>query len=199
MSYVVVIEGLDRVVTADQIDSAIVKNAMKAINKTTDRARAASAREIEQQVAFPAGYLNDGRLAVSRYANRNTLEAAIMARARPTSLARFVNGSPPTGKMGLNVTVDPGVARYMSRAFLMKLKAGSGIETKSNLGLAVRTSKKPPDKAWRPVKINESLWLLYGPSVDQIFKGVANDLKDETTSFLETEFNRLMLMEDFDG
>lgn len=81
----------------------------------------------------------------------------------------------------------------MERAFLMRLKAGNSIETKSNLGLAVRTAKgKRPDKAYKPVKVSENLWLLYGVSVDQAFRTAREKVRPEAEAYLEAEFNRLL-------
>lgn len=169
----------------EEIPENIRRAAMRAVNKTADRARAASAREMRNQVNFPARYLSsEGRLQVTRKASLNNLEAVVTGRQAPTSLARFVQGTPKRGQ-GVRVEVKPGAARYMRRAFLMKLK-------NNNVGLALRTSGGPPKGAYKPKKINENLWLVYGPSVDQIFRTVADDVSEPMADYLEGEFTRLL-------
>lgn len=174
----------------EEIPERIRKAAMRAVNKTADRARTASAREMRNQVNFPASYLNaEGRLQVTKRANQDDLEARITGRQAPTSLARFVQGTPKRGK-GVRVQVKPGAARYMRRAFLMKLK-------NNNLGLAVRTDGGPPKGAYKPKQISENLWLVYGPSIDQVFRTVAEDVSEPMADYLEAEFLRLLDLGDF--
>lgn len=159
--------------------------AMRAVNKTADRARTAAAREIRRQVNFPARYLtSEGRLQVTKRANRKDLEARVTARQAPTSLARFISGTPKRGQ-GVSVQVKPGAARYIRRGFAMKLK-------NNNVGLAIRTEGGPPSGAYKPKKINDNLWLVYGPSIDQVFRTVAEDVSEPMADYLEAEFNRLL-------
>ena len=49
-----------------------------------------------------------------------------------------------------------------------------------------------PASADKPTKLAPGLWLLYGPSVDQVFRSVASEEAPEAARFLEAEFNRLM-------
>lgn len=169
----------------ESVPASIRTAAAQAVNKTSDRARTASAREMRSQVNFPARYLTaaDGRLSVVKKANADDLEAIVRGRSEATSLARFATGG-QKGK-GVRVQVKPGVARYMSRTFLFKLKNG-------NTGLAIRTSGGPPKGAYKPKKLSENLYLLYGPSVDQVFRSVAEDVADPMADYLEKEFNRLL-------
>lgn len=173
----------------EEIPERVRKAAMRAVNKTADRARTASAREMRNQVNFPASYLNaEGRLQVSKRANADDLEAKVTGRSAPTSLARFVQGTPKRGK-GVTVAVKPGSARFIKRGFLMKLK-------NNNVGLALRTSGAPPKGAYKPKKINDNLYLVYGPSVDQVFRTVAEDVSEPMADYLEHEFNRLLALGD---
>lgn len=175
-----------------EIPEAIRKAAMRAVNKTADRARTASAREMRNQVAFPASYLNE-RLQVTKRANRNDLEAIITGRRQPTSLARFVKSSKGGRTM---VQVKPGAARRLGQgsgsnirsSFLMKLN-------NANQGLAVRTTGGPPSGAYKPKQIAENLYLVYGPSVDQVFRTVAEDVAEPMADYLEREFGRLLSVE----
>lgn len=169
----------------DALPANTRKAAADAINKTADRARKASADEMRSQVNFPARYLTgaDGRLSVVRRANADNLESVIRGRSEATSLARFATGGQKD--KGVRLEVKPGVARYKKRTFLFKLKNG-------NTGLAIRTSGGPPKGAYKPKKLSENLYLLYGPSVDQVFRSVAEDVADPMADYLEKEFNRLL-------
>lgn len=190
--YVFAVEGLEELGSIEDLKPQIVKNAYLAINRTADKARTESAREIRHQVNFPGSYLNpsQGRLTVSQRASQSRLEGVISGRRRATSLARFVVGSRSKGK-GLQVNVKPGSTATLARAFLMNLRGG-------NVGLAIRVAKgTTPKGAYKPKKIAEGLFLLYGPSVDQVFQTVREDVSRDTGNFLAAEFARLMDLGDF--
>jgi hypothetical protein len=178
---------------ADQIERA----AYRAINETADSVRTRSADLIRKQVNFPASYLmpSQKRLVVANKAGPGDLQASIIGRHRGTSLARFVTQGTP-GKMGVNVAVKPGKSVEMKNAFLMSLRSGGGMDTAKNLGLAVRVPRgTKPDRAYKPVRVSEGLYLLYGPSVDQVFKTVREDVTDEAEDKLERAFDRLIRLE----
>lgn len=194
--YVFFIDGLGDVLgDIESLDDRKRLNAVRAINKTAAWARTAAARMMREQVAFPARYLSGqgGRLQVSKKATRTDLEAKITGRRRATSLARFARAG--SGGKGLSVEVKPGVARFMKRSFLMKLKGGAEGEL-TNVGLAVRTDGGKPQGAYKPVKINDRLWLVYGPSIDQVFRTVREDIAPDTEDRLVNEFERLMALGD---
>lgn len=195
--YAVVIEGLDGIKDIEALPDKARRAAFQAINKTADRARTAGARRILEQVNLPPSYLNpsQGRLTVAERARTDSLEARVRGRQRATSLARFVVGdSRPGDKAGLNVKIKAGGgARRLERAFLIRLRAGSAsLDTKSNMGLAVRTSGEKPRTAYKPLLIGKNLWLLYGPSVDQVWNTVRDDITPETADYLEREFLRIL-------
>jgi hypothetical protein len=195
MSYAVYVDGLAALNSMTDVKDNIRLSAVRAINKTSERARAQSAREIRKQVNFPASYLQPsaGRLLVTKQASGNDLESVITGRQRATSLARFAAGSPAKGA-GVRVEVAPGRAKYMRRAFLIKLPQGkASVDTKFNMGLAIRL--RPGESLQnkkKAVKMEKGLYLLFGPSVDQVFRTVSEDIAPETASFLEGEFLRLL-------
>lgn len=200
-NYAVVVEGLEDLSSFENMRDEIRFNAVRAINRVADLSRTRAQDRIMEQVNFPASYLNPAgkRLFVSRRASGQNLEAAVTARSRATSLARFVVGAPPVNKPGVNVEVAPGKVRFMKAAFLIKLPAGSaGIETKANFGLAVRLRAGDSLRKKRSVvKMANGLYLLYGPSVQQVFldnsgDGVAEDLKPYVLDKMAEEFLRLM-------
>ena len=145
--------------------------------------------DIESQVAFPNGYLKtDGRLSVTRKARQDSLEAVITARDRPTSLARFAAGQTPesTRKGGVTVQVKRGKNTHMKRAFMVRLKNG-------NIGLAVRLKQGETlaNKSYgKPVMLAKNVYLLYGPSVDQVFQTVAEESLPEIGNMVSKEFYR---------
>lgn len=193
-SYVVAVEGISAMAGVDDLPKAIITAARRAVNKTTDHARTVAGRRIQAQVNFAARYLTGTdssgrqRLGVTQKATDQKLEGIVAGRDRPTSLARFVKGS--TGKGDLKVSVKPGSSRTIQRAFLFQLKSG-------NTGLAIRTAGGAPRSAYKPTPIGKNLYLLFGPSVDQVFggSGVAEEIAPEMADYLEVEFNRLMALE----
>lgn len=176
--------------------------AVQAINKIARDARAQAARLIREQVNLPARYVSpsEKRLYVSRQAQGSNLEARITARGRATSLAQFVTGPAKPGKAGVYVQVQPGKARFMRRAFLIRLPQGNAAvtDTKFNLGLAIRL--RPGERLQNKVtarRVERGLYVLYGPSVSQVFRandnsGVASDIAPEYARKLEAEFLRLL-------
>ncbi len=150
---------------------------------------------IKGQVAFPSGYLEgDDRLKVTRLTSPARLEAAISARQRPTSLARFAT-SGTVGQEGLAVKVGTNKGtRRLKKAFLVRLKAGTALNNDNfNLGLAVRIpggAFRNKKDTGRMVRLAKDVFLLYGPSVDQVFKSVAVTETPLVLDEIETEFYR---------
>ena len=190
-NYIFAIEGLESAEDLPYTDEQIVRAASRAINSSLDRARVLSVREMRRQVRFPQSYLrgDDSRLRVTQRASGHRLEGVVAGRRRPTSLARFVTGGGRNRKP-VTVEVKPGRATTIKRGFLINLRRGSG--GLGNQGLAIRTDGSKPDRAYRPKKIGDNLWLLYGPSVDQVFQTVRDDISPEVQDHLEGEFLRLL-------
>ncbi len=167
--------------------------AVYAINDTVEREGLAIIKgDMRDQVNFPSGYLEQGRLNVTRKATKGRLEAAIRGRDRPTSLARFAKGSVASTRNGKIVVQVKGRSgpQTLSRAFLMKLRNG-------NTGLAIRLPRgQSPRNTQHAVEIksgvsaNSTLWLLYGPSVDQVFRGVAAARVDDIGRIVTRNFLR---------
>jgi hypothetical protein len=179
------------------------KAAVMAINKTVRDLRKEAADMIRDEVALPAKYVSPGqkRLYVSQQARGDNLEARITARGRATSLARFATGNTRVGgRDGVYIEVHPGKARLMRRAFLIPLKRGTGpvTDTNHNLGLAIRLSRgEALRNKYSARRIESGLYLLYGPSVSQVFRnnagtGVAKDMVPEAVKDLRAEFERLV-------
>jgi hypothetical protein len=199
-NWAVFVEGLDGLKAFDSAKQDIRLAAARAINKITRDGRVEIARAVRDEVHLPAAYVAPGqkRLYVSQQASSTNLEGKITARGRSASLARYVQGAPRPGQ-GVRVEVAPGRSRYMKRAFLIRLPAGSAqTDTKFNMGLAIRL--RPGETLQNKLtarRMEKNLYLLYGPSVDQVFRardgsGVASDLAPRLASQLEREFLRLL-------
>lgn len=155
-------------------------------------------KQMLDEIAFPPGYLNPERLKVTKLASDNKLEAVITGRKRATSLARFVTGNPvPNSRRsdGITVRVQKGRTTYLKNAFLVKLNRGASMsEDNFNIGLAVRlkpgeqlANKRTQHKAWL---VPNKVALLYGPSVDQVFAGVIEDIRPLIGDQVAAEFHR---------
>ncbi len=150
-----------------------------AINDTTRRKALPGIRKaIQNEVSFPAGYVNEQRLAFTKQATDANLSATITARFRPTSLARFAQGQSIEGARragGVRVRVK-GSGTFVKGAFFVRLRQGADTQDGFNLGLAIRL--KPGSKlrgrrnGGASVQLAPNLYLLYGPSVDQIAREV---------------------------
>lgn len=171
-------------------------------NDAARRARAKSATEMMKQVAFPTGYLGtvrNGNLRIAKFAKSSDLTAEVQGRFRPTSLARFtLNKSEMLGKNRrgpARVQVRPGRVKTIERAFLMRLKRGmqsaAGAGVNANLGLAIRLHPgERVENKKQMVAMGRGVYLLYGPSVNQVFRAVAKDVAPEVGSYFNTEFSR---------
>jgi len=153
-------------------------------------------KAMKSQIGFPGGYIDDvERFGVSRYATPGHLEAAITARQRPTSLARFAT-SGGVGHEGVTVRVKAGRSTHLKRAFMVRLRQGTMLDDENfNLGLAVRIPggeaavRNKKDKS-RMVHLAKDVFLLYGPSVDQVFRGVSVTETPHVLNDIEAEFYR---------
>lgn len=197
--FAVAVEGIETFRDVQELGAKTNFAAVQALNKVARDQRAEAARRIGEQINLPKRTLGPaaGNLTVSKKAQRTSLEARITARGRPTSLARFSKGTP--GRAGVQVEVKPGQARFLRRAFLIRLPQGTALtETRFNLGLAIRLRPgERLDNKTQQVQLSKGLYLLYGPSIQQIFlnnqgKGVADDLADPTADALEAEIIRLL-------
>lgn len=148
-------------------------------------------RAISEQVEFPGGYLNRERIGITKRASDQDLSVAVTARFRPTSLARFAKGQTVEGarrRGSVRIRVKRGRSVRMDRAFLVRLR---GAPDGFNTGLAVRLRPGESLRASRAARrLDNNVYLLYGPSVDQIFRSVAVEQSEPVLLDLEIEFRR---------
>lgn len=150
---------------------------------------------INAQINFPAGYVDDpNRFGMDQRATPDNLVASLVARQRPTSLARFAVGGAVGSKGGVTVKVARGGrSATFKTGFLVRLRSGSSMDG-NNLGLAVRLSpgvvldKRDTSKM---VHLESNVVLLYGPSIDQVLNtSVADAETPEVIDNVATEFYR---------
>lgn len=150
-------------------------------------------KAVAAEVRFPSGYVDD-KITFSQAATPTRLQASIIGRQRPTSLARFATSGTVGGKGGITVRVKGG-SSYMPDAFLVRLRAGNTLTDDGfNLGLAIRlkegTTLNKKDTS-RMVHLERNVVLLYGPSVDQILRNEVTDAETpEVIDAVATEFFR---------
>lgn len=201
MSVIVEASGLaDLKKFYDLAPVAATQAARVAINQTAERKGLSLAREaMAAQVNFPRGYFNEvnrGRanLGMAFRATDSSLEAGIAGRQQPTSLsrfaterARFTRGRHQRGAP-INVMVQPGRGRELPRAFFLRLRS-------NNIGLGIRLRNGETLTNTVGAKIITTgplagVALLYGPSVDQVFRTVAVDISPKVLDALTVEFLR---------
>lgn len=167
------------------------KAARLALNWGARRARTEGSKEIRRQVNLTKTYV-DERLYIKQFASENDLTTIIAGRARNTSLRRF--GSRQSTRKGKNagvmVSVKPGRQVKMRRAFFIKLKGG-GVDG-FNTGVAIRLKSGEPfeGRTKQFDKSDSGLYLLYGPSVDQVWTDVKEDILPSILQDTSAEFNR---------
>jgi hypothetical protein len=172
---------------------------MRAVNYAARKARTDGSKRIRQQVALKANYVNEN-LRLDQLATPSRLSARISARHRPVRLARFsarqlVRSAPSARgdslrgisagrrQAGVSVRVKPGAGqvRRMRRAFLVPLRRGKMPGDATSFGVFIRTGPGRGD-----------IKHLYGPSINQVFWSVREDLEPGIRRDLASEYARQM-------
>lgn len=166
------------------------KAAALAVNEAARFGRAESTRIMRSQVNLPVRYIGE-RLIIDQRASPGNLVARISGRRRPTSLLRFTTGIMRHGRSVKVKVKAGGVTKEIPGAFKIKLLAGKDL---SNEGLAIRLKPGKTLSRGKGVKIREdkygTTYALYGPSVDQVFRTVRDDVTPPILNRLNSEFDR---------
>lgn len=183
---------LDAITGIQSIPDVTDKAASLAINTVATRSgMTLLRRSILDDIAFPRDYLSADRFGLRKKAAPQDLEAVIRARKSPTSLARFVAPGTPLGsraRIGLRVQVSrkSSGSTFGKWAWLTRLNNG-------NIGLAL--ALKPGEQLDN--RYGEPAWLvpgrvalLYGPSIDQVFRHVSHDDAPQIARLVNDEFLR---------
>ena len=174
--------------------------ASMALNQTVERKGLKLAREkMVEQIAFPTGYLYPPRFQVSKKASPASLLASITGAFTPTPLARFAGGQRSrfatarkhnrrVNRPTIRVQIRPGRIVSLPRAFLLTLRNG-------NIGLGIRLQPGETLQHTIGAKLITTgplagVALLYGPSVDQVFRSVAAEISEPLLLDVQNEFLR---------
>lgn len=163
---------------------------IKTINAVVPNVRELAIERITDQVALTKTYVR-GRLYVSQRANNTDPTAVISGRVRSTQLRRYQGtqlyaAAKLPGKKrlaGTSVRVKTGNgASVLKHTWIIKLKYGE-VDAKAGLtmGIAERTGSGRNDYK-----------ILYGPSVDQVWRGVKDEITPDIELMLEDEWRRQM-------
>lgn len=173
------------------------------INSTARFAARLASKQVRAQVAFARSYIgaagdSTSKIRVKQYASSGDLAAVVAARDRPTSLARFATGTPTFGVRGKfsrapRVQIKTaGGTTVVRRGFFIKLRRGAIVtEDQVNIGLAIRLKKGETLQATQKASpLGGGAYLLYGPSVAQVFDTVRDDIAPDVADFASFEFAR---------
>lgn len=167
--------------------------AQLAVNEAARYGRVQSSRQIAAEVNLTKGYI-DERLTV-RLAKGGEQAATITGRWRPTSLSRFLTRKPVRGKP-VKVQVRRGGSAQTLKAFPVRLRAGKELtDSKFNMGLAIRLKAGQVPRNTSGAKLlstdkSGAVWLLYGPSINQVFRDVRYKVDGPIADRLSSEFVR---------
>ena len=188
-------DSFDQVVRAFEKAPQIAEQAARlAVNEAARFGRVRASEQMRNEVNWQKGYV-DQRLTVAP-AKGTALSATITGRWRPTSLSRFLVRAPAKGRaMKVQVKAGGG-AKELKRAFPVRLRAGSGrTDSKYNQGIAIRLPKgKQPRNTTAAIELSSTgkstAWLLYGPSINMVFRDVRYKVDDQIAERLSSEFIR---------
>lgn len=186
--------------TLHALGQGVVPAAAYAINDTALFARRAGAKEIASEINLKPAYI-DSKLTVTQRASTTSLEAVVTGRDRPTSLARFAQGSPRFGKQRQAPKVRvkaSGGASPIRNGFYMRLKRGNSIISaeNNNIGLAIRLKEgERISNKNQMVPIGSGVYLLYGPSVAQAYRSAAQETSEAVAENLAARFTHHLARE----
>lgn len=163
-----------------------------AVGDAAEWGRNLSKREMVSAVNLPADALAGRRFRISQRPTTANPEAVISADNNPLGLSRFVVGAKAPGTAHPQVRIKVGGAtRSFSSpesrgtySFLIPTPGGA-----NGVGLAIRT-KGPLKNSSAARKIGRDLYLLSGPSVNQMFGQLMPTLVPRIEAKLQTEFAR---------
>lgn len=207
MSFTVQIKGIKEFekALAAQPEKAS-KAAAMAINDIVRKTYAYTKRKIMRSVNLKASYLDgrDGgqpRLKISQFAKDTDLKAVIVGRQRATSLNRFgatqLYGTSKKGKKikaGISVNIK-GRKKKIPKAFFVNLKRGTAENGNIGVAIRVKSGERVDGKKLSGQPMggagNSDVYLLYGPSVEQLFRTqIADDGAIFASDHLDREFQR---------
>lgn len=163
-----------------------------AVGDAAEWGRNLSKREMVSAVNLPADALAGRRFRISQRPTTANPEAVISADNNPLGLSRFVVSQKARGAAHPKVRILVGGATKSfsdpdikgSYSFLIPTPGGA-----DGVGLALRT-KEPLRNSSAARKIGRDLYLLSGPSVNQMFGQLMPTIVPRVEAKLQTEFAR---------
>lgn len=163
-----------------------------AVGDAAEWGRNLSKREMASAVNLPADALAGRRFRISQRPTTANPEAVISADNNPLGLSRFVVSQKARGAAHPKVRILVGGATKSfsdpdikgSYSFLIPTPGGA-----DGVGLALRT-KEPLRNSQAARKIGRDLYLLSGPSVNQMFGQLMPTIVPRVEAKLQTEFAR---------
>jgi len=163
-------------------DKVLGRAQYRAVNQVASKAYTRSRREIASRVNLKQDYIK-GRMSLVK-ATQDRAVAIIRARIRATRLATYaakqltaaaprargdaLRGIPAGRKQsGVQVGVKKGSRKTLRGAFLLPLRAGK-LDGGNGMGVFTRTGRG-----------RNAIKHAYGPSVDQVFRGVIRDIEKD--------------------
>lgn len=158
------------------------KAASMTLNDTARWARTRLKAQMQADIRLTESAFTGKRLYVAEFANPGHLQATVRGDKQGYSLSRF--------------SVDKPV-RLARAPFLQIKRGGPSVQVKRGfflpapngaLGLAVRTNG--PLTKGKGRKISKNLYILFGPSPDQMMKRLVPELVPSVLRYADTEFTR---------
>lgn len=185
---------------AQRAPERMAKLASQTLNRALPRGRTRLVRVVTGSINLPAAYVREQ--ITLRNATPAKLEAAMSARKRPVQLSRFdarrvlkagqlsaasrerhhdeqARASAAMRPAGVTVKVRKGGAREtLPGAFIIRLRSSNSI------GVALRAKVGDKRAGRKPIDV------LYGPSLDQIYRRVRPELQAEMGTYVRDELQR---------
>lgn len=157
-----------------------------AINDTARSERTAAKRRMQADAAAPLSTFEGRNFRIDRFASPGNLEAVIRAERRPLGLTTFLTSRTAKRKgagRGLEVQIKRGGPKtVLEGSFLLPLRNGGRAVALRTKG-AIRNSRAAQE-------IRPNLYLLSGPSVNQMFGVIAPERVKPGGDLLRRNFLR---------
>jgi len=158
--------------------------AQLSINDTVRWARTRLKVGMQQQVNLTESAFGKKHFFISQLASRDNLQATLSAGRQGYSLSRFSVGKPVARARGIKLRIKAGGASVtVKRGFFIAAPNGA-------LGLAVRTSNEGLRNSRAARRIGKNLYLLFGPSPDQLMRRMAPESVPDVGRHVGAEYSR---------
>lgn len=176
--------GNDPIFSAVRDASDSVKSVLaNSVNRTTTWAITEAERRIGRGLALPAGYISKKGMLWSTRASYLNPTAKIVAAFRPMQLRSYALNAPAVfrDRQRPKVEVIPGHQVSMTKAFFIKMRGGS------QTGIAMKHADYLQSHEESNSKPFKGIVLLHGPSIDQHFSLVSENMQEEILRYLREE------------